>query len=48
MNLFTKQTHRHTKQTYGYQREGELVGNQTYGYQREGEFGIKEYTPLKT
>ena len=35
MNLFTKQTHRLRKQTYGYQR-GEVGGEEWI----DGEFGI--------
>ena len=38
MNSFTKQTHGHSKQSYGYQREKGRGINQ--------EFGIKRYTLL--
>ena len=40
MNLFTKQTHRHRKQTYGYQRGKVGVGGINW------EFGINVYTLL--
>ena len=42
MNLFTKQTHRHRKQTYGYQRGlwGGEGGGKLLG------FGINIYTLL--
>ena len=43
MNLFTKQkqTHRHQKQTYGYQR-----GQRGWGGEISQEFGINRYTLL--